>query len=46
MTRLTQRVQPVEQEILTLHLLNGKHDISYYKLRLNTVVILEHIKIK
>ena len=41
--RLTQRVKPVEQEMLTLHLLNDKHYISYYKLRYNTVTILEQL---
>jgi hypothetical protein len=38
--RLTQRVKPVYQEILALHLLNGKYYISYYKLRYNTLTIL------
>jgi hypothetical protein len=42
-TRQTQRVQPVEQELFTLHSLNSKHDISYDTLRLNTVVILEQV---
>ena len=38
--RLTQRVKLVYQEILALHLLNGKYYISYYNLRYNTLIIL------